>query len=71
MANLPLGHSGEGNVALKTVGLIARFIDLAPEFLYVPGHEALAIAAQTGAMPFDIPGVELSPGSDGGRCCPG
>lgn len=40
--------------------LIARFIDPAPEFLYVPAHEVLAIAAQTGATPFDIPGVELS-----------
>jgi len=40
--------------------LIARFIDQDPEFLYVPAAEVLATAAQTGAIPYDIPGVELS-----------
>jgi len=38
--------------------LIARFIDPTPEFLYVPGGEVLKVAAQTGAIPYDIPGVE-------------
>jgi len=40
--------------------LIARFIDTAPEFLYVPPGEVLAVATNTGAVPYDIPGVEMS-----------
>jgi hypothetical protein len=40
--------------------LIARFIDKEPEFLYVPAGEVLATAAKTGAVPYDIPGVEMS-----------
>lgn len=40
--------------------LIARFIDEAPEFLYVPAAQVLSIAAQEGATPYDIPGVEMS-----------
>ena len=46
--------------------LIARFIDTAPEFLYVPAGEVLKVAADTGATPYDIPGVEMS--HDGERC---
>ena len=38
--------------------MIARFIDEAPEFLYVPGGDVLQVAAETGATPYDIPGVE-------------
>ena len=40
--------------------LIARFIDERPEFLYVPAGEVLRSAGETGAIPYDIPGVELS-----------
>jgi hypothetical protein len=40
--------------------LVARFIDEAPEFLFVPSKEVLQVAEQTGAIPYDIPGVELS-----------
>lgn len=40
--------------------LIARFIDQAPEFLYVPSNEVLSVAEKTGATPYDIPNVELS-----------
>ncbi len=40
--------------------LIARFIDETPEFLYVPPGDVLRVASQTGAIPYDIPGVELS-----------
>ncbi|AQV97832.1 chromate resistance protein [Cupriavidus necator] len=40
--------------------LIARFIDERPEFLYVPTGDVLRIAGETGAIPYDIPGVELS-----------
>ncbi len=37
--------------------LIARFIDKAPEFLYVPSDQVMTIAATTGATPYDVPGV--------------
>src|SRR5918996_965301 len=40
--------------------LIARFIDKEPEFLYVPPARVRAVAEETGAIPYDIPGVELS-----------
>lgn len=40
--------------------LIARFIDKSPEFLYVPASQVLATAEQTGAVAYDIPGVEMS-----------
>ena len=40
--------------------LIARFIDSSPEFLYVPAGDVLSVAEETGATPYDIPGVEFS-----------
>jgi hypothetical protein len=40
--------------------LIARFIDKAPEFLYVPSRDVMAVAQDTGAIPYDIPDVEMS-----------
>ncbi|MDD5395511.1 MAG: chromate resistance protein [Thiothrix sp.] len=40
--------------------LIARFIDKEAEFLYVPADQVLAVAADSGAIPYDIPGVEYS-----------
>lgn len=40
--------------------LITRFIDRDPEFLYVPAGEVLAVAQQSNAIPYDIPGVEMS-----------
>jgi hypothetical protein len=40
--------------------LIKRFIEKDPAFLYVPADRVLAIAEETGAIPYDIPGVELS-----------
>jgi hypothetical protein len=40
--------------------LIARFIDQSPEFLFVPSQDVLRVAEQTGAIPYDIPDVELS-----------
>jgi hypothetical protein len=40
--------------------LIARFIDKEAEFVYVPAEEVFRIAEQTGAIPYDIPGAELS-----------
>lgn len=40
--------------------LIARFIDPEPEFLYVPAGEVFRVAEASGAIPYDIPGAELS-----------
>jgi hypothetical protein len=40
--------------------LIERFIDKAPEFLFAPPQDVLRVAENTGAIPYDIPGVELS-----------
>lgn len=40
--------------------LVLRFIDRDAEFLYVPAADVLRVAAQTGATPYDIPGVEMS-----------
>ena len=38
--------------------LIARFIDPEAEFLYVPADQVLKVAEASGAIPYDIPGVE-------------
>ena len=46
--------------------LIERFIDKAPEFLFVPAEKVPSEAKRTGAIPYDIPGVELS--HDGKLC---
>jgi hypothetical protein len=46
--------------------LIARFIDQTPEFLYVPEGQVMAVAAAMGAIPYDVPNVEL--GHVGERC---
>lgn len=40
--------------------LVARSIDPAAEFLFVPPAEVLRVAQAAGAIPYDIPGVELS-----------
>lgn len=46
--------------------LVTRFIDTDAEFLYVPAGDVLRIAQETGAVPYYIPGVELS--HDGELC---
>ena len=46
--------------------LVTRFIDEVPEFLYVPGGDVMRIAQETGAIPYDISGVEL--GHHGDQC---
>jgi hypothetical protein len=46
--------------------LIKRFIDLNAEILYVPADQVLSVAEREGALPFDVPGVEL--GHHGGAC---
>src|SRR5512147_6918 len=46
--------------------LITRFVDSQAEFLFVPKTEIERVARETGAIPFDAPGVEL--GHHEGRC---
>jgi hypothetical protein len=46
--------------------LIARFIDHDPEFLYVPADQVRSIADATGAVPYDVDGVEMTHVGD--RC---
>jgi hypothetical protein len=46
--------------------LIQRFVDRDAEFLYVPSTEVMKVAKQTGAVPYDVPGVELT--HDGPLC---
>jgi hypothetical protein len=46
--------------------LIARFVDPAPEFLFVPPSDVMAVAGREHATPFDVPDVEL--GHHGPRC---
>ena len=46
--------------------LITRFIDNEAEFLFVPKNQIEKVATETGAIPFDAPGVEL--GHHEGRC---
>ncbi len=46
--------------------LIRRFVDPEAEFLYVPANEVIAVAERTGAIPYDVPGVEL--GHHGPEC---
>ena len=40
--------------------LVVRFIDKEPEFLYVPSDKVLQVARETGAIPYDVPDVELT-----------
>lgn len=40
--------------------LIARFIDDAPEFLFVPTDKVFEVAEREGAVAYDIPGAALS-----------
>ena len=46
--------------------LIARFIDKQPEFLYVPNADVLSVAEKMNAIPYDVPGVEMT--HEGDRC---
>ncbi len=40
--------------------LIARFIDKTPEFIFAKPSDVTRLAAELGAIPFDVEGVELS-----------
>ncbi len=46
--------------------LIKRFVDPQAEFLYVPTDQVMEIAKREGAVPFDVPNVEL--GHNGPEC---
>lgn len=46
--------------------LVTRFIDHQAEFLFVPASQIEKVSRETGAIPFDAPGVEL--GHHEGRC---
>ncbi len=46
--------------------LISRFIDSEAEFMFVPKSQVDKVVSETGAIPFDAPGVEL--GHHDGRC---
>jgi len=46
--------------------LIRKFIDPKAEFLFVPADHVMEVAKREGAIPFDVPGVEL--GHHDGRC---
>jgi hypothetical protein len=40
--------------------LVKKFVDPEAEFLYVPKNEVLKIADEQDAIPYDVPGVELT-----------
>jgi hypothetical protein len=40
--------------------LIKRFIDKDAEFLYVPSTDVMKVVGETGAIPYDVPEVELT-----------
>lgn len=40
--------------------LIKRFVDMDAEFMYVPPDQVLEIAKKSGAIPYDVEGVELT-----------
>jgi hypothetical protein len=46
--------------------LISRFVDKDPVFLFVPAAEVMDVAEREGAVPYDVPGVDL--GHHGDRC---
>jgi hypothetical protein len=46
--------------------LIKRMVDPEAQFLYVPGEDVVATAEREGAIPYDVPGVEL--GHRGDEC---
>jgi hypothetical protein len=46
--------------------LISRFVDRDAVFLFVPSEQVMVVAKREGAIPYDVPGVEL--GHHGDRC---
>jgi len=46
--------------------LVRRFVDEDAEFLFVPPNQVTTVAERDGAVPYDVPGVELT--HDGPLC---
>ena len=46
--------------------LIKKFVDPDAEFLYAPADQVMAVAEREGAIPYDVPNVEL--GHQGAEC---
>jgi hypothetical protein len=46
--------------------LIRKFVDKEPEFFFVPADKVMEVVAESNAIPFDIPNVEL--GHHAGKC---
>jgi len=46
--------------------LIKKFIDSEAQFIFVPADKVIEVAQKEGAIPFDVPGVEL--GHIEGKC---
>ena len=46
--------------------LIKKFVDPEAEFIYAPAAEVVAVAERDGAIPYDVPNVEL--GHHGPEC---
>jgi hypothetical protein len=46
--------------------LISRFVDSEAEFIFVPKSRIEQVVKETGAIPYDVPGVEL--GHRDGKC---
>jgi hypothetical protein len=45
--------------------LISRFVDSQAEFIYVPKNRVMAVVQEQGAIPYDVPDVELGHHGDG------
>ncbi len=47
--------------------LVKKFVDKEPEFLFVPPETIPKVARETGAIPYDAKGVELTHYKEGGK----
>ena len=45
--------------------LISRFVDSQAEFIFVPKNRVMEVAKEQGAIPYDVPDVELGHHGDG------
>jgi hypothetical protein len=46
--------------------MVSKFVDADAEFFFVPANEVMSVAEREGALPYDVPRVEL--GHADGRC---
>jgi hypothetical protein len=49
-----------GHARSPVIDRIARFIDKDAEFLFVPPSDVIRTAEETGAVPYDVPGVKMT-----------